>query len=62
MSFQPYGTLCRGLFRVLILRVLSVNRFFPLRVLTLADKDKMSKNCRCTRAKYAPYAVAYLGF
>ena len=26
--------MCRGVFRILILRVLSVNRIFPLRVLT----------------------------
>ena len=37
----------RGLFRILILRVLSVHRIFPLRVLTLADSNKMPKNCGC---------------
>ena len=34
----------RGVFRILILPVLSVNRIFPLRMLTLADSNKMSKN------------------
>ena len=35
-SFHSNGTLCRGLFRVLILRMLSVIRIIPLRMLTPA--------------------------
>ena len=35
---------CRSLFRIVILRVQNVNRIFPLRMLTLADSNKMSKN------------------
>ena len=35
---------CRSLFRIIILRVQNVNRIFPLRMLTLADSNKMSKN------------------
>ena len=38
MDFENFGCrsifLSRGVFRILILRVLSVNRIFPLRVLT----------------------------
>ena len=42
-----HGIDYRGLFRILILWVRGVNRIFPLRVLTLADSNKMSKDCGC---------------
>ena len=35
-SHPGLGELCRGLFRILILQALSVNRIFPLRLLTPA--------------------------
>ena len=49
--------LCRGVFRILILRVLSVYRIFPLRVLTAGAISLFlnitGASTRSTHAKYA---------